>query len=339
MTGSDWRNYETYYSWLSLPDGINSLTFEPGYKYLSLLFHAIGLPFWPFFIALKLVAFYVVIHFLGKYSSGNKLLFLCMTFFLFVFGLYFFIDNPMRNLLAICISYYAYKYLENREMLKASLLILLAAFFHISAVCLFLLIPFYPIKSSNKRIFIAFLLFNILIMSFYEFLVLKIIGSFSFIPLIESKMISYFLDGEGLENNSLISLGFIIQFIFLLLVLYKRKEMEKLPSGKLIFWGTISYIFLYRIAAIVDIFYRIQLYMAVFYCIGVCFVLFAFVRRNNKIVYATFLSCYLFYMTYALVTSSTKYVPYSSYISYMFSPELPFEYRSEYNPQNSPYAE
>lgn len=337
MTGSDWRNYETYYSWLD--EGISGflLIMEPGYHLLALASYKLGIPFWPFFIGLKLFAFYCLLHFIRKYSCRNQ--FLIVTFFLFIFGLYLYIDNPMRNLLAICISYFVYQYLEEKNWIKILGIIMLAVLFHMSAILLLLLIPFYPIRLNNLKLFILFILFNIAIVVSYEFLITKVIAAFSFIPLVEAKVEHYFIEGNGLENNRLISLGFLVQFAFFLLVLYKRRQIENMPYGHIVFWGTICYIFLYRIAAIIDIFYRLQLYMSVFYSIGVCYVLTSLVKRSNRVVYATFLVCYLCYMTYSLVTSSNKYVPYTNYISYMFSPELSFDERSEYNSINSPYED
>lgn len=335
MTGSDWRSYETYYSWLN--EGISGflMVMEPGYHSLAWIFYKLGVSFWPFFIILKLFTFFCLIGFIQKYSDKNR--FFVITFFLFIFGLYLFIDNPMRNVIAICISYYSYQYLEDKRWGKFLFVILVAVMFHLSAILLLLICPFYPIKTSNTKLVLLFLLFNVFIIISYEFLILKIIGAFSFIPIIEEKVLHYFIDGSGLENNRLLSLGFIIQFIFFLLVLYKRKQIEGLTNGHLIFWGTVCYIFLYRIAAIVPIFYRLQLYMSIFYAIGVVCVLTLLLKKSNKFVYAMFLTCYLFYMTYTLITSSYKYIPYTNYISYMFSPELPFSERSEYNHINSPY--
>lgn len=333
MTGSDWRNYETYYSWIE--SGIGGLMMEPGYLYLSVIFYFLGISFWPFFIFLKVSAFYCLLHFLRKYSNSYH--FLIITFFLFIFGLYLFIDNPMRNLLAICISYYSYQFLERKEWVKFFFIVVLAVSFHTSAILLLLICPFYPIKWSNKSLFLLFIVFNVIIVSFYEFLILKIIGSFTFIPIIEAKLLHYFIEGSGLDNNRLISLGFIVQLIFFLLVLYKRRQIEEnLPFGQLVFWGTICYIFLYRIAAIVPIFYRLQLYMCVFYAVGVCYVFVSFVRKSNKILYGTFVVCYLFYMTYSLITSSYKFIPYTNHIQFI-NEALPYDYRSEYNHVNSPY--
>lgn len=334
MTGSDWRSYETYYSWLD-GAGVSELMMEPAYLFLTVISHKLGIPFWPFFIVLKLFAFFSLLHFLRKYAYQNQ--FLIITLFLFIFGLYLYIDNPMRNLLAICVSCFAYQYLEKRKRIKFLGVVLLAVLFHTSAILLVLLFPFYPIKSSNKKLFLLFLLFNIIVIVSYEFIVLKVIAAFSFIPIIEAKVQHYFIDGSGLENNKLISFGFLVQFTFFLLILYKRKQIEKLPHGKLIFWGAICYIFLYRIAIVLQIFYRLQLYMCVFYTVGVCSVFAALTKRGNKIIYAAFIVCYLSYMTYSLVTSSYKYVPYTNYISYMFSSDLPFSYRADYNHVNSPY--
>lgn len=334
MTGSDWRGYETYYSWLS-NGNIDAITFEPGYLILTLIASFLGIPFWPFFIALKLCAFCSLLFYLRKYSNENK--FLSVTFFLFVFGLYLFIDNPMRNLLAICIIYFSYHFLEERKFLLFFLIVMLATLFHISSILLLLIAPFYPIRISNKKIFLLFIVFNILFVAFYKSIILNFLGTFSFIPLIGKKISLYFLDGDALDNNQILSLGFFIQLIFFLLILYKRSKIESLPYGKLIFWGAVCYFFLYRMASVVSIFYRLQLFLSVFYAVAVCSIFPLLMKKGNKTIYALFLVWYLYFMTYGAITSSYKYVPYTNYISFLFSPELPFEYRSEYNYINTPY--
>jgi len=234
MTGSDWRQYETYYNWLDYSGIMGLLFIEPGYVIYSYLFLIMGSPFWPFFILTKIVLFYIIIKALAKYSIGNYKL--STVFFLIIFGLFLFIDNPMRNLIGIGISVFSYKYIIERKFYKFMLIILCATSFHMSAILMLLLYPLYPIKASNKKLIIYYILFNLFFVIFFRFIILNIISIFSFIPLIERRMTVYFLEGDGLTNTSFFSLGFIFQLIIFTLLLWKREYIERRKYGELVFY-------------------------------------------------------------------------------------------------------
>lgn len=336
MTGSDWRSYERYYGWLSSPNPFEGLILEPGYILYSLLFERIGFSFWPFFIITKLLLFYLLTRTIKKYSVENVLL--VVSFFSFFFGLFLFIDNPMRNLIAVGITIFSYKYLVERNFFSFLLIVLLATCFHLSALLLLFVYPFYPIKMGNKKLLFVYFLFNILFVLTYRFLLLKFIGLFSFIPLVELKMNSYFIDGDELTDNSLVSFGFIVQVLFFLMVIWKRKRIEAVKYGRLIFWGTICYLFLYRVGLVIDIFYRFQLYFSILYSIGICSIASFLIIRSNRLIYFSFLGFFLMFVTYKTITSSYKYIPYTNYIPYLFDSELPFDYRAQYNFIYSPYV-
>lgn len=339
MTGSDWRSYETYYSWMSeqnLFEAINSFSFEPGYILYSYLFNFLGIQFWPFFIFTKLLVFILTVSVIYRYSISSYLF--EIAFFLGVFGLFLFIDNPMRNLIAITITFYSYKYLLKRDFKKFFFVILLATCFHISAILLLIAYPFYPVTISSRKLLGIFILFYVFSPISYNLLVFKVVGAFSFIPLVEQKIIDYFIDGDSISNAPLFTFGNIIQFSLGILVIWKRRWLENRSNGKILFWGTIIYLFLYRIASSVDIFYRLQLYFMIFYTIGVCAMVKALVQYNNKIVYTMTLGVYLCFMVYNTVTTSYKYIPYSNYLPFLFQEELPYSYRSEYNHRYSPYG-
>lgn len=335
MTGSDWRQYETYYNWLNYSGIMGMIFIEPGYVIYSYLFQIIGSPFWPFFIITKLITFYIIIHTLSKYSIGNYRL--SVVFFLVIFGIFLFIDNPMRNLIGMTISVFSYKYLIERKFLKYMSIILFATMFHMSAILMLLLYPLYPIKTSNKKLIIYYILFNIFFLIFFRFIILHVISLFSFIPLIERRMTVYFLEGDQLTNSSFLSLGFVFQISVFVLLLWKRKMIESIKYGKLFFYGSICFLFLYRIGSIVDIFYRLQLYYSILYAIGVGFIFSTFKIKSNKIIYNLCLSLYLSLVLYTTITSDYKYIPYTNYIEYINKEEMSFEERSQYNFTNSPY--
>ena len=120
-------------------------------------------------------------------------------------------------------------------------------------------------------------------------------------------------------------------------MLWKRAEIERRKYGKLVFYGSICFLFLYRIGSLVDIFYRLQLYYSVLYSISIGFLFSSFIIKSNKIIYSFCLSIYLSLVLYTTITSDYKYIPYTNYIQYINEDEMSFDERSEYNFLNSPY--
>ena len=160
MTGSDWRNYEICYedaTWNALFNPSRYL--EPGYYFYMLLAKSIGLSFWPFFIITKFILYIINVRYIYKYTK--EYFPLALSFFLFVFGLYLFIDNPMRNFIANTIYLYAFPLIFKRKFLSYCGLVLLATSFHYSSV---ILLVFYGMshKISTKNIVFAYICVNVL---------------------------------------------------------------------------------------------------------------------------------------------------------------------------------
>lgn len=336
MTGSDWRSYETYYDYLSSSDFLEGVLLEPGYKIYSFFFESIGFSFWVYFIVTKLLLFGSVVYFIHKLSSKYSYLF-CVTFFFFYFGVFLFIDNPMRNFIAVGISLFSYKYLINRQLFRYVLIVLLATSFHISAFLLLFIYFLYPLNLSKKTLAINYILFNFLFILTFRYFVIELINLFSFIPLVEYKMKAYFIEGNGLTQNSLFSIGFLFQLIVFILFLLKKESIENFKFGKLIFLGSILYLFLYRIGLTIEIFYRFQLYLSLLYSVGICLLLWTIYNYKLRLLYFSFIASFLLVTLIQTITSSEKYVPYTNYIQYMFE-DMSFEERSQYNTIHSPYT-
>lgn len=337
MTGSDWRNYELYYSWFDANKSLSLFSLEPGYVLYSFLFYCLKISYWPFTILTKLLLYAILVNTINKLSIGNKRF--EITYFMIIFGLYLFIDGPIRNFIAIVISIGTYKYWVERKILKYSLFVVCAMLFHLSAIMLLFFYPLYPLKLSNKRLFLLFIIFNLLFCYFYSDIIIITMSLLSFIhPLIEIKMRLYFLEGNEFEQNSFLSLGMLFHILIFILLLYKRESIEKQKMGKLIFCGSIYYLFLYRMASVVDILYRLQLYFSILYTLGIGCLFVNMKIKNNKKIFLAIMSIYLMYMLHGIITSNYKYIPYTNYFEYVFTEkELPYEYRSNYNLINSPY--
>ena len=101
MCGSDWRSYETLYYEMSLRNPFEDLLMEPGLFVLMYPFRLLGINYWIFSIAIKLVCFAIFYKFIFKYAGRYK--YLALMFFISFYGIYLLVDAPMRNLCAIAI--------------------------------------------------------------------------------------------------------------------------------------------------------------------------------------------------------------------------------------------
>ena len=225
MTGTDWRSYEPMYEKIDFSNLFFDYYAEPGYYIYMLLFKMFGIGFWPFFIFTKVICYVIFIKKLIYYSG--KYFYLSLTFFIPWFGIYLFIDNPMRNLLAITVFICSIKYILEREKGKYFFMIFLAASFHVSSL-IFLL--FYFIGNSRVRTnvyIIYFVLFN-LVFANREPLIKVIDLLFGNIPYIAYKINAYVVEHNEAAEGRLLSLGMLFHILFFVLLLWKRKLIESI---------------------------------------------------------------------------------------------------------------
>jgi hypothetical protein len=149
--------YATDYEWLSV-----------GFIGLIKLVAFLGIPsnYVPFVVcwiitALTLFFFYKAFIELSNYSTYSLFIFLS-------FCLYFQMMNQFRQMLAIAITLYAFKYI-NSSWFKYGLLIIVAGMFHSSAL---IMLPFYfivKVKISRKIIILYFSVCIVVILFFSKF--------------------------------------------------------------------------------------------------------------------------------------------------------------------------
>lgn len=336
MCGSDWRNYEEMYENIDIYSLFSTCSVEPGYYVYMLPFKLLNISFWNFFIFTKIIVFYIIFSSIIKFTE--EYIYLVFMFFVTWYGFYLFIDNPMRNLIAIAICMLAIKPLIERKCWKYFLIILIAISFHISAIIMIPVYFYFTKKISSKVYIIVFILVYILFASSDLFwgLISKLFG---WIPYIHLKIESYTL-GEHFQyaQGRFFSLGTIVHVLFFILIMYYRKKIEILKNGVLMFNAAILYLLFYRVAVTVEIFGRILFYFCIFYTIIITYLITIFEFKSRTI--------YIFYLLFLSIISTTKifadfrYIPYTNYITYFIKGEYPsYEERSEYNYINSPYAE
>ncbi len=334
MTGSDWRMYELFYNHKIIYDK------EILYGLLNNFFSSIGVSFWFFFILLKIVLLFV--FFFVYKRLGVPLLF-CMMMFVVSPGLYLFVDNPMRNLIAYAIFAYSVKYIVSRDFAKYVFCTIIAFGFHHTALVMLPIYFLYNVNMRNRTLIILFILINVLFAS--QKIVLDIVEFLSsLLPSVGNRMIFYI---EGFRNSNqfagdfeskVFSLGLLVRiFGFVVLLFYKERIIDEFKYGRLVFLLSILYLLLFRIGLSFALFIRITLFFEIFYICAIGYIL-VLLSNRNKIVVNAVICLYLFLCTYKITTKDFRYIPYTNYISYTLKGKHPsYKERSKYNFEHSPY--
>ena len=145
-TGSDWRQYEPMYNEIDFHNLFYNYFAEPGYYIYMLIFKFMHFSFWNFFILTKVIIFFLCARIINEYVPEFR--FLVWMFFLPWFGFYLFIDNPMRNLIAVAIFLYASRYIINRSFLKYCQ----STRIHIKCTCTdYTKVTIYAVEGLNKK--------------------------------------------------------------------------------------------------------------------------------------------------------------------------------------------
>jgi hypothetical protein len=336
MTGSDWRSYELQYIDLDISE-LNIVGFigEPGYYLYMFFWKSLGVDFWTFFISTKTICLLAIIKQINKYS--NEYFYSSFAYFLPLAGFFLFIDNPMRNLIAVTIFLYALPYLMKRKYFIYILISLTATFFHLSSFFV-IFFSFLLISNFKSSIIIwSYLLFNtIFFVINTETLNTFIVNTAGLIPFYERYVLNYFLLGSEYIQGSKFSLGFILKIISFIFILLARNKIENKIFGKLIFNGAIIYLFLYTFGLNIPILGRFQLYYVIFYAIANILVVDIF-TENSRAYYWSYLFIATISLSFVNVTSKYVYIPYTNYIAYIGKDKPNYNYRSNYNYTNSPY--
>lgn len=335
MTGSDWRSYEELYqnvTWEGLVSPSRYL--EPGYYLAMLLFKALGIDFWTFFIFLKCIIFLFFTNLIRKYSG--KYFYYTYAVFLGISGLYLFIDNPMRNLIAIVIFYFGLKNAVNKHFVHFLGWVLLASTIHFSAITLIPVYYLFAYRLKNVYLLYVFVIINSILSIKKDWVDNFILNSIIQIPIFGLKVEEYFVSESIYSLGKIFSPKMLIYSCIFILFIKKRKEIEKRYNGKLLFDAAIFFLLFYRISLSYNILFRFNLYFEVFFIIAIC-ILINYIPMNIRKYYVLFLLSFTLYSMNSTLTTTTVYVPYSNYFEYIFSPKPSFSYRNSYNEINSPY--
>ncbi len=218
--GTDWLNYQKYYDLEIIKYCFKDIIFnnpfreEKGYIFLNFLGNKLGLNY-EFFMAI-LISFCVFnILKIGIKKSKNYYLFILIIFvqYLLVASL----EPTIRQFIAVTMTVIGYRYIEEKELLKYFLIILMAIQFHTSAITGLIIYFLDKIDINKKRLFllIAFIFTIIKILPF----IFKSVSN-----IISNRYIDMYLNYfnsivYGMSQNKSIK-GNIFIFIITLIYLY-----------------------------------------------------------------------------------------------------------------------
>ena len=247
-----------------------------------------------------------------------------------LFALFLWLDHPARNFIAIIIFTFGLKYLLQRKICKYFFVCILASLFHASCIAM---IPFYFFtqKLDSKKYKLALLL--ILAVYLWSSLLRDFIDTIVQVPIF-LRLSSYTFDDY--QGQMSIIKFIIIKGILILAVFNIDSLRKKYKYADFILVLSIIYAFLFSIANLNNILFRLQFYFAIPFVILISFLSSNAVSKRIRLSIRTFVIIFSFAYLLNLISRDYRYVPYSNYAYYMFN-GLPYDYRDSYNLENSPF--
>jgi hypothetical protein len=150
--GADWVSYIDFYHNVEEAERV-----EIGYRLLNNYFSGLSVSYTIFLLSINLFALILMFYFI---KNNTKLMLLASLLFFCDLYLYYNLSG-IRQAIAISITCYSITYVINRQFFKFILAVLLASFFHASAL-VFIFIYYLPVgMPSFKFIFVVIILFII----------------------------------------------------------------------------------------------------------------------------------------------------------------------------------
>lgn len=304
--GSDWRGYERIYTYWNFDDYQSQFG---AYAYLVDCFKRSNIDFWVFHILLKSIAFVVLLYQLLKVRYALSI---ALGFYM----IYLFVDNPMRNLLALVISLIAVNFYSYNKLLWL-ILLLLAVWFHPSAlVSIILILP----TKRLKQIAILMLPLAFIAVVNLETIISVLLNSRFLFFLLGTK-VNFYLIEIGVNGTSGITVGMLFRFVVLLGLLKSR--------DKRLVYLYLIYLFIYLGGNVFDVMYRFQLFFIIIFCQAVIEASRVLIMERTQFIRLLLLMVIIQLNIYVEITRVEKFLPYTNILWYDGGQS--FEERSNYN--------
>ena len=187
---------------------------EVGYRLYVKLISYFTSNYTVYFLINGLIIFGVLLRFSLKYTK-NPFVF----FFLFItLGTYAFFETGLRQSLAMTICLLAVDFVKDKKPIRFILLVLLAYFFHKSAVVFWIIYPLCAIKKYDWAIFV------------YAILAAVFVVGFTVFQNFFNQLLGYEYDVEETGNGGIFMLFVFVLCAFSFLMTYDKKDKEKIEN-------------------------------------------------------------------------------------------------------------
>jgi hypothetical protein len=302
--GYDFKNYISFYLLANAPEiGFNLVV--KGLKLFGLNYN------WMFFL-FSLATLILVCKGIEQYTSHVKMAFL---FYILIPGLYLNSFSIVRQSISIAILFFGYQFLQNKNIWKYVITVLMAAGFHYSSL---FAVPFFLLSLQAIKIQ-RWMYFIILLSSFFLSKINLIPIIFNFI-LGSTRYLAYATFDDGGSNYSKIIV--LNGFVCILLLFFNNKMNNKFK---------VLYFFVALSTAVVTIFHSVEAvtrfayYFRIFEIILVAEVIYLLRNKDARLfaIIIIVVGYYGFMFYNALLVdikldSSPKMTPYSTFFEKLF---------------------
>lgn len=306
---NDYFVYENIYREIDFSN-IKYISFEKGYVVLNAIFNNY-LEFYNFKSLVYLVNTFLIYKGLKKILNNQKNYMILGLLYLQFNQFYYLYLSAFRQSIAIAIFIYSLSYIRDRKLLRYTLTIFLAFFFHKSALILYpvYFIFNYRIKVKIILIIYMYIILNILILlpqiqQEIFFIFSKIIN----ILKLETLSKSYLVKSADIGIKNM-----VLTLVLMFLYKYLTSKKENYFINKMLF----CYIIMEILSKVFGVFSRIEIYFTTFYCI---FLVELFFKCNRNIIFKFLrVSLILFIgLNYNIKSIWNKYTELGSLIPFHF---------------------
>lgn len=314
-TGTDWYSYLEYFNDLD-----NYREFESGYVMLNEAFRFFSDNYTAFLIIDISLASAFIWYVLEKYSTFPN------TSLLLFYSYYYLINyfGSNRRIIAIGLILMAGMLIVNRRFWLGSILILLAATFHVTS-CLFFMVFLIPRKHLKTPLLISIYIACFLIsnLGLLQFMITKVLGIiFADNPVVE-RAVTYTLNSENYQQSFLVNMLGIAKrsLLFFLFLFFRNRIKDEDKTGHFSYLFNIyffSICFYILVNNQIDLLKVISIYFSIFELLLIPYFLLLFMKLKERILVNLFLVAYIgfqFYSAIFLNQYSNLYMPYYSIFS------------------------
>ncbi len=280
-------DYVNYYNYINLEEWGHIIRLEP----LSIVLCVIAIYFNSpplLFVLFGLPTYYLFFRTLKKNSK-----IFALSFFVYLAFFYLETFTSIRQTLALSIVFAGYKYILKRKFISYVICVVIAFFFHYSALVAIAIYPIY--HKFNFKLLSVFIL-GIFIFKQLMFAIVERYTSYG-----------YYLDKlEDYTGGGIVRYIMILFFIVLLLLGYKKGIIQQLPFYKIVFTSLIlPFILGPALGA------RLGIYFSIYLCL-LCAQVFSYYHAGMKLLLVFGCCCYFLLMIYIGSQNDFKslYIPY-----------------------------